>query len=330
MPRRRGANADAKAANQNHEDSDDDIPTLGRGEQRGCDRGVEGKAFKICEHCHRPFTWRKKWERCWDEVRTCSNACKRERKKVARKEVGVGAQAELPGDEGGEVAEQEQIQEEETVTEDGSLDAPAKERHRPWDGELHEDRGDTTQSPLHSANNAHQKAGDRKRRAKGKNFNSSSPGSTSHEQRTKKCDVCGEEVQLAYRCRWDAGKVWRFVCRPCWPLISHQEYLEKAATGSAKSGLSPPTNTTSTTSFSFPTQHTLVGILGNPYYVYGGTWKATIGLTKKEILGSSNTLTQETSRISRAAPAVGAAPPEMEEQIDIETSNVVLVGEDGV
>ena len=27
---------------------------------------------KICAQCGRPFDWRKKWERCWDEVRYCS------------------------------------------------------------------------------------------------------------------------------------------------------------------------------------------------------------------------------------------------------------------
>nr|WP_228146597.1 DUF2256 domain-containing protein [Acinetobacter sp. ANC 3903] len=26
----------------------------------------------------RPFTWRKKWQRCWEEVRYCSERCKRE------------------------------------------------------------------------------------------------------------------------------------------------------------------------------------------------------------------------------------------------------------
>nr|WP_306469582.1 DUF2256 domain-containing protein [Oscillatoria laete-virens] len=31
---------------------------------------------KICAHCGRPFEWRKKWERCWDEVRFCSLRCK--------------------------------------------------------------------------------------------------------------------------------------------------------------------------------------------------------------------------------------------------------------
>ena len=35
---------------------------------------------KICINCNRPFTWRKKWERSWDEVRFCSKKCKREHK----------------------------------------------------------------------------------------------------------------------------------------------------------------------------------------------------------------------------------------------------------
>ncbi len=31
---------------------------------------------KICLHCQRSFTWRKKWERSWEEVKYCSDACK--------------------------------------------------------------------------------------------------------------------------------------------------------------------------------------------------------------------------------------------------------------
>ena len=45
-------------------------------------------ATKLCLHCERPFAWRKKWARCWDEVRFCSERCKREAKtkiKAARR-----------------------------------------------------------------------------------------------------------------------------------------------------------------------------------------------------------------------------------------------------
>ncbi|MDM7482899.1 MULTISPECIES: DUF2256 domain-containing protein [Halomonadaceae] len=33
---------------------------------------------KDCVQCLRPFTWRKKWARCWEEVRFCSERCRRE------------------------------------------------------------------------------------------------------------------------------------------------------------------------------------------------------------------------------------------------------------
>ncbi|WP_249196929.1 DUF2256 domain-containing protein [Gluconobacter cerinus] len=31
---------------------------------------------KVCLVCDRPFTWRKKWAKDWDQVRYCSEACK--------------------------------------------------------------------------------------------------------------------------------------------------------------------------------------------------------------------------------------------------------------
>ncbi|WP_293749760.1 DUF2256 domain-containing protein [uncultured Paraglaciecola sp.] len=33
---------------------------------------------KICPVCARPFNWRKKWQRCWDEVKYCSKRCSNE------------------------------------------------------------------------------------------------------------------------------------------------------------------------------------------------------------------------------------------------------------
>jgi len=36
---------------------------------------------KICKACGRPFSWRKKWERCWDEVQYCSEGCKKQKPK---------------------------------------------------------------------------------------------------------------------------------------------------------------------------------------------------------------------------------------------------------
>ncbi|WP_447526215.1 DUF2256 domain-containing protein [Parasphingorhabdus sp. NYA22] len=34
---------------------------------------------KTCEACRRPFAWRKKWARDWENVRYCSDECRRKR-----------------------------------------------------------------------------------------------------------------------------------------------------------------------------------------------------------------------------------------------------------
>eukprot|EP00596_Hydrurales_sp_CCMP1899_P010396 CAMPEP_0119053374 /NCGR_PEP_ID=MMETSP1177-20130426/74392_1 /TAXON_ID=2985 /ORGANISM="Ochromonas sp, Strain CCMP1899" /LENGTH=340 /DNA_ID=CAMNT_0007033313 /DNA_START=233 /DNA_END=1255 /DNA_ORIENTATION=- len=46
----------------------------------------ENLPSKMCVTCNRPFTWRKKWERCWDEVTTCSKGCNAKRRELAKKE----------------------------------------------------------------------------------------------------------------------------------------------------------------------------------------------------------------------------------------------------
>ncbi|WP_343773603.1 DUF2256 domain-containing protein [Marinobacterium sediminicola] len=35
---------------------------------------------KTCPACLRPFSWRRKWADCWDEVRFCSERCRRQRR----------------------------------------------------------------------------------------------------------------------------------------------------------------------------------------------------------------------------------------------------------
>jgi hypothetical protein len=42
-------------------------------------------AEKICVTCGRPFAWRKKWVRVWDEVRYCSELCRTEARKSQTK-----------------------------------------------------------------------------------------------------------------------------------------------------------------------------------------------------------------------------------------------------
>ncbi|RIW12710.1 DUF2256 domain-containing protein [Algoriphagus lacus] len=39
---------------------------------------------KMCPVCNRPFSWRKKWEKNWDEVKYCSDRCRGEAKKLQK------------------------------------------------------------------------------------------------------------------------------------------------------------------------------------------------------------------------------------------------------
>ncbi|MCU0126321.1 DUF2256 domain-containing protein [Pseudomonas vlassakiae] len=36
---------------------------------------------KVCPVCGLPFSWRKRWARCWDQVRYCSERCRRSAKR---------------------------------------------------------------------------------------------------------------------------------------------------------------------------------------------------------------------------------------------------------
>ncbi|HQU60562.1 MAG TPA: DUF2256 domain-containing protein [Saprospiraceae bacterium] len=43
---------------------------------------------KHCPSCGRPFSWRKKWENCWDTVTYCSERCRRGFKGSGKKKDG--------------------------------------------------------------------------------------------------------------------------------------------------------------------------------------------------------------------------------------------------
>jgi hypothetical protein len=52
---------------------------------------------KDCLACGRPFTWRKKWERDWDDVKYCSDACRRRGANGANNTTGAnGASGATP------------------------------------------------------------------------------------------------------------------------------------------------------------------------------------------------------------------------------------------
>lgn len=47
------------------------------------------RAEKICVTCGRPFSWRKKWERHWEEIRYCSSACRGKKNRTANGELAA-------------------------------------------------------------------------------------------------------------------------------------------------------------------------------------------------------------------------------------------------
>jgi hypothetical protein len=48
----------------------------------GGGRPPSERASKVCAVCGRPFSWRKKWERDWENVRYCSDRCRAAAKTV--------------------------------------------------------------------------------------------------------------------------------------------------------------------------------------------------------------------------------------------------------
>ncbi|WP_081622127.1 DUF2256 domain-containing protein [Endozoicomonas elysicola] len=53
---------------------------------RNADNKTDRSVQKQCAVCCRPFSWRKKWERCWEEVRYCSRRCRSQRNRVMDEE----------------------------------------------------------------------------------------------------------------------------------------------------------------------------------------------------------------------------------------------------
>jgi len=150
-------------------------------------RGVkkENLPTKVCVVCDRPFTWRKKWERCWDEVTTCSKTCNAARRR------GKGGGGDALG--GGENAFGAVVSDDDDV----SPRSPAT----------------TDEDPAKAARKLAKKAAKADRRAKRAGVAATTTGQ-------KDCDLCGASVDLLVRCRVDATREWKMACGKCWKDVS--------------------------------------------------------------------------------------------------------------
>lgn len=53
---------------------------MAKGRNKPKSRDKSDLPEKTCPVCGKPFSWRRKWERVWDEVKYCSERCRRTRR----------------------------------------------------------------------------------------------------------------------------------------------------------------------------------------------------------------------------------------------------------
>lgn len=200
-------------------------------------RGVkkENLPSKICVTCKRPFTWRKKWEKCWDEVTTCSKRCNAERKD-GKKSAGQHEDIFSSGDEREDVK----------VTASASSDAPHKAKkpakkkggrraalHSDSDSPYESDRERLKTGSASATLDVDPNLGDpidskkvkKDARKQAKKLVKEQKrlqrqGGAPAEYGQKPCDLCSKKVDLLIRCQTDASGVFRMVCGKCWPSVS--------------------------------------------------------------------------------------------------------------
>ena len=200
---------------------------------------------KVCVVCNRPFTWRKKWESCWDDVTTCSKSCNRKRRALQQQRNRLEGQEDLVTnlhilEQEDCIAEELAKQRPDTVREDGFhaqvLDSLTRFEVRT------DDSDNKSESSSHSIDDAHDARAARKARKKlakaARRAKREGRADPSHGQ--KKCDVCGKSVDLLVRCTIDESAAWKMVCGKCWNSVSGD---------------------------------VVDGDANHPYYHYGGLWK---------------------------------------------------------
>jgi len=200
----------------------------------------ENLPSKVCVVCQRPFTWRKKWERVWDEVTTCSKSCNSKRRaqsneanRLQRKEIaseivnGTSTSSSSNMLETNEASIALMVGSDcgvlpfETDT-DGTIDEVDALLSTISMGSVNDDSkstisedSDATSQQMIEDPKAARKAA--KKRAKVER-RAKREGRLNHGQ--KDCDVCNKSVDLLIRCTIDESKQWKMVCGRCWKDVS--------------------------------------------------------------------------------------------------------------
>ena len=196
-------------------------------------RGVkkENLPSKICVVCGRPFTWRKKWERVWDEVSTCSKSCNHKRRVTNRqlaKNESISDGLDHPENMGDPLP----LRPDATSTKDLRLEESTSSYPLSISLRSSEELGASLQEPSEEdlikdqnsidgpvtlakkQRKALKKAKKAERRAQREGRGDPTAGQ-------KQCDMCGKSVDLLIRCLYEEGQSdWKMVCGKCWNIAS--------------------------------------------------------------------------------------------------------------
>lgn len=206
-------------------------------------RGIkkENLPFKICIVCNRPYNWRKKWEKCWDEVTTCSNSCNRQRRMM--KQPSLHKTSIVYESKFGNHSDNLSYES------DGSGTLSGMEALKGDDVDIDENIFaisqtlsifQTVEIETVEQDVKVNKSCKRIEKLKGGDNIGAAQQKRKDHNGSKACDKCGELVDTLIRCRTDRSRDWHMVCNICWPFVS----------GGVTDGDD-----------------------AHPYYQYGGLWK---------------------------------------------------------
>jgi hypothetical protein len=200
-------------------------------------RGVkkENLPSKVCVVCNRPFTWRKKWERCWDEVTTCSKSCNSKRKGRKSGSTTDAVQEDNINDDSVTTSSLGRasmatanvfnlsIDEEIAVNDDNETDlevlfADASFSETNLDNEISEDEVNNDPFIYPCLDSKARRKADKKKMKSERRAQREGRGDPSAGQ--KQCTICNKSVNLLIRCTYDRTEEWGMVCGKCWKDVS--------------------------------------------------------------------------------------------------------------
>ena len=201
----------------------------------------ENLPVKICVTCQRPFTWRKRWERCWDEVTTCSKSCNSKRRSAHQLRGILQRGSDLVFmEDSSDTACKEADEVIDNIEADFGTQFSLHERKFQLE-ELSDSDREGGDEPAQNQDLDPKAAKRTAKKALKVSRREKRMGSEeSIKEKQKPCDLCTKNVNLLIRCQIDETKKWKMVCGKCWHEVSGGQ---------------------------------VDGDSAHPHYRYGGLWK---------------------------------------------------------